>query len=72
MRAQEKPEVLDWARSRSTDIESITAAEVSALAKTYLPKARASRVTILPAKPETPDAAVENSTPGARSEAKEP
>jgi zinc protease len=50
MRAQEKPEVLDWARSRSMDIESITAGEISALAKTYLPKTRASRVSILPNK----------------------
>lgn len=47
-RAQEKPESLDWARSRSTDIESITADEINALAKTYLPKERASRVVILP------------------------
>ena len=48
-RAQEKPEALDWARSRSADIESITAAEINELAKTYLPEARASRVKILPA-----------------------
>jgi len=47
-RAQEKPEVLDWARSRVSDIESITAEELSALAKDYLPAARASRVVILP------------------------
>jgi len=48
-RAQEKPEVLDWARTRLPDLEAITAAELSALAKTYLGKDRASRVTILPA-----------------------
>ncbi|HTO04304.1 MAG TPA: insulinase family protein, partial [Opitutus sp.] len=47
-RAQEKPESLDWARSRSSDIESITAEEINALAKTYLPQERASRVVILP------------------------
>jgi len=47
-RAQEKPEVLDWARSRVSDIESITAEELSALAKDYLPATRASRVVILP------------------------
>jgi len=47
-RAQEKPEVIDWARSRVSDIESITAEELSALAKEYLPAARASRVIILP------------------------
>ena len=48
-RAQEKPEVLDWARTRLPDLEAITAAELSALAKSYLGKDRASRVTILPA-----------------------
>ena len=47
-RAQEKPEVLEWARTRLPDIEAITAAELSALAKTYLGAGRASRVTILP------------------------
>ncbi|MFM9030004.1 MAG: M16 family metallopeptidase [Opitutaceae bacterium] len=47
-RAQEKPEVLDWARSRSADIEAITAAELSALAKQYLGRDRVSRVTVLP------------------------
>jgi len=53
-RAQEKPEVLDWARTRLPDLEAITAAELSELAKAYLGKERASRVTILPApKPET-------------------
>jgi zinc protease len=52
-RAQEKPEVLDWARTRLPDLEAITAAELSALAKTYLGQEHASRVTILPAaKPE--------------------
>ncbi|MDI1248632.1 MAG: insulinase family protein [Lacunisphaera sp.] len=58
-RAQEKPEVLDWARTRLPDIEAITAAELSELAKTYLGQARASRVTILPEaapKPATPPA----------------
>ena len=48
-RAQEKPEVLDWARSREADVGAITAAELSALAKTYLGRDHASRVTILPA-----------------------
>jgi len=47
-RAQEKPEVLDWARSRVSDIESITPEELSSLAKAYLPATRASRVVILP------------------------
>lgn len=51
-RAQEKPEVLEWSRTRIADENSITAAELSALAKAYLGRARASSVTILPvAKP---------------------
>jgi len=54
-RAQEKPEVLDWARSRVSDIESITAEELSALAKEYLPAVRASRVVILPEGRVAPD-----------------
>ncbi len=48
-RAQEKPEVLDWARSRVADFEGITAAELSTLAGSYLGREHASRVTILPA-----------------------
>ncbi|MFL6531422.1 MAG: M16 family metallopeptidase [Chthoniobacterales bacterium] len=48
-RAQEKPEVLDWARSRIADVESITTNEISALAKNYLGRERLSRATILPA-----------------------
>ena len=35
-RAQERPEVLDWARSRRADFESITKADIDALAKAYL------------------------------------
>lgn len=48
-RAQEKPEALEWARTRLPDLEAITAAELSVLAKTYLSADRASRVKILPA-----------------------
>jgi zinc protease len=48
-RAQEKPEVLDWARTRTSDFENITAAELSALAKSYLGSDHASRVVIVPA-----------------------
>jgi zinc protease len=48
-KAQEKPQALDWARSRTKDSESITAAEVSELAKRYLPKSRASHVSVVPA-----------------------
>jgi hypothetical protein len=32
-RAQEKPEVRDWARSRTADLEAVTAAELSARAR---------------------------------------
>ena len=53
-RAQEKPEVLDWARSRLPDLEAITAAELSAFAKSSLGAEHASRVTILPAAASVP------------------
>jgi zinc protease len=53
-RAQEKPEVLDWARSRLSDLSAITTAEVSALAKKYLSRDRVSRATILPAPKPSP------------------
>lgn len=53
--AQEKPEALDWPRSRLPDIGAITTAELSALAKKYLGRDRVSRATILPAtKPTQP------------------
>ena len=48
LRAQERPEVLDWARSRRADFESISLADVDALAKAYLSPEKASRVTIHP------------------------
>lgn len=47
-RAQEKPVVLDWARTRIADVEAITTAELSALAKQYLGRDRVSRATVLP------------------------
>ncbi len=47
-RAQEKPEVLDWCRTRDADTMSITPAELSALAKQYLTPDRASHITITP------------------------
>ncbi|HEY1763841.1 MAG TPA: insulinase family protein [Opitutaceae bacterium] len=50
-RAQEKPEVLDWARSRETDFKSITKSEIDALARLYLSPENASRVIIHPAGP---------------------
>ncbi|HWA08801.1 MAG TPA: insulinase family protein [Opitutaceae bacterium] len=49
-RAQEKPEVLDWSRSRASDFESITKADLDALAKTYMAPDRAFRVIVLPEK----------------------
>ncbi len=48
-RAQEKPEVLDWCRNRYADNEAVTAAELSAFAKSYLAAGRSSRVVIVPA-----------------------
>jgi len=48
MRAQEKPEVLDWARSRHADFESISKADIDALAKAYLSADKASKVVIHP------------------------
>ena len=51
-RAQEKPQVLEWARTRLPDVQSITAAELSELARQYLDRDRVSRATMLP--DETP------------------
>jgi zinc protease len=47
--AQEFPERLDWSRSRLTDTESITAAELTALARQYLDPAKAHEFISLPA-----------------------
>lgn len=47
-RAQERPEVLEWSRTRYADNEAITAEEIGELAKQYLPASRASRVTVFP------------------------
>jgi zinc protease len=49
--AQEFPQRLEWRRSIDTDFAAITKAEMDALAKQYLPAARAFRVTSLPVKP---------------------
>ena len=48
-RAQEKPKVLDHARTRAADFASITKAEIDALAARYLDNARAARFVITPA-----------------------
>ncbi len=50
--AQEFPERLEWSRTRYSDNESVTAAELSDLAKQYLDPARASEFTIIPVKPK--------------------
>jgi zinc protease len=47
-RAQERPEVLDWARNRLADFKAITKADIDALAKAYLGEDKASRVIIHP------------------------
>jgi hypothetical protein len=57
-RAQEKPEVLDWARSRRADFQAISKADVDALASAYLDPAKASRVIIHPAECRRRPAAV--------------
>ena len=55
-RAQERPELLEWARTLYPDFESISTEEITALAKKYLPSTRVSRVTVLP-KPKPAPAA---------------
>jgi zinc protease len=47
--AQEFPERLDWSRNRYTDNESVTAAELSALAKQYLDPKTVSEFIVVPA-----------------------
>ena len=47
--------MLDWARNRLDDINSITTAELGALAKQYLGADRVSRVTIAPEAPKAAD-----------------
>ncbi len=46
--AQEFPQKLDWSRTRYSDNESVTAAELSALARQYLDPARAHEFIVLP------------------------
>ena len=48
-KAQEKPEVLDWCRSRYDDNKSITRDELAGLARKYLVFGRASSVAVKPA-----------------------
>ncbi len=51
---QEFPQRLDWCRTRYSDFESITKAEIDALAAQYLDPARSFRVIVLPAVPPPP------------------
>jgi zinc protease len=46
---QEFPQRLDWCRTRTSDFDGITKAEIDALAARYLDPSRAFRVTVLPA-----------------------
>ncbi len=48
-RAQERPEVLDWSRTRESDFAAISAEEINALAKIYFAPERISHALILPA-----------------------
>ncbi len=53
-RAQEKPEYLDYARSRQADYESISTKDLDALAAEYLAPARAAKFIITPAEKASP------------------
>ena len=48
--AQEFPQRLDWCRSRYSDNEGVTTAELNKLAKEYLSPSRTFRVTVVPEK----------------------
>lgn len=48
MRSQEKPEVLEWARTISSDYASITVDELNALAQQYLGQREGLKVTVSP------------------------
>ncbi|MFZ5494728.1 MAG: M16 family metallopeptidase [Verrucomicrobiota bacterium] len=52
--AQEFPERLDWSRTRYTDNESITAAELTALAKQFYDPAKVSEFIVRPVPTKTP------------------
>jgi zinc protease len=55
-RAQERPQQLDWCRTRYSDIESISGADLDALAKMYLTPDHASRVIVVPDRKSPPPA----------------
>jgi zinc protease len=56
--AQEFPERLDWSRTRYSDIESVTVADLSALARQYLDPAKVSEFIILPGPSQSNEPAV--------------
>jgi zinc protease len=61
--AQEFPEKLEWSRTRYSDHESVTAAELSELARQYLNPARASEFIVRPAAAAPAPAAGRPATP---------
>ncbi len=50
--AQEIPQRLEWSRTRYSDNESVTTAELTALAREYLDPAKASEFIVIPVKPK--------------------
>lgn len=61
--AQEFPEHLDWSRTRYSDIEGVTPAELSTLARQYLDPAKASEFIVSPALLPTPADPTQAATP---------
>lgn len=61
-RAQERPEVLAWARNREADVASITKEEMDQLARAYLDPSRLSRAVIVPAAAPAPAPAQPSAT----------
>jgi zinc protease len=51
--AQEFPQRLDWARTRTSDFETIPKADIDAMARTFLGADRAIRIIVLPEKPSS-------------------
>lgn len=49
VRAQERPEVIGWARDREADVSGITKADLDRLAREYLSPSRISRAVVVPA-----------------------
>jgi zinc protease len=62
-RAQERPETLDWARSRHEDFMSITKADLDALAQLYFAPSSASRAVIKPYATNTGSPFIQRTSP---------